>query len=49
MSILRGFGMVFDLETGGFRTWYIDGEGVKRWADTLECVEDEPGRYGDDE
>jgi hypothetical protein len=42
--------MVFDLETGGMRNWYIGADGVKRWADTEEPVEGESsGRYGDDE
>ena len=36
MSTLRGFGMTF--ETGAFRNGYIDGEGVKRWADHDEIV-----------
>jgi hypothetical protein len=35
---LRGFGMTFDLRSGGFRNWYIDGEGAKRWADNDELV-----------
>lgn len=35
---LRGFGLVFDMQTGAMRNWYIDGEGVKRWADNDETV-----------
>lgn len=35
---LRGFGLTFDLSSGGFRNWYIDGEGAKRWADNDELV-----------
>lgn len=38
MGSLRGFGMTFDLSSGGFRNWYIDGEGAKRWADNDELV-----------
>jgi hypothetical protein len=32
-GVLRGFGMTLDLETGRMRNWYVDREGVKRWAD----------------
>ena len=38
MGALRGFGMTFDCATGGFRNWYLDGEGCKRWADNDEIV-----------
>lgn len=31
---LRGFGTKF--ECGTVRNWYIDSEGVKRWADNNE-------------
>lgn len=37
---LRGFGMTFDLVSGGMRRWYIDREGVKRWADNDDAVSD---------
>lgn len=53
MGDLRGFGMTFDLSSGGFRNWYIDREGAKRWADNDELVrglagvQDEPTRDGD--
>jgi hypothetical protein len=36
---LRGFGMTLDLETGRMRNWYVDREGVKRWADDDSPVE----------
>jgi hypothetical protein len=32
-GVLRGFGMTLDLETGRMRNWYVDREGVQRWAD----------------
>jgi len=35
---LRGFGLTYDCATGGCRNWYLDGEGVKRWADNDEVV-----------
>lgn len=38
MSSLRGFGLCFDVRTMQFRHWYIDGDGVKRWADNDEMV-----------
>jgi hypothetical protein len=30
--------MVYDTRSGGFRNWYIDGEGAKRWADNDDLV-----------
>lgn len=41
---LRGFGMVFDCERGGVRNWYMGKDGVRRWADSDEPVDDE-SRY----
>ena len=38
---LRGFGFTFDVQTGRTRNWYIDPEGVKRWADDDSPVEPE--------
>jgi hypothetical protein len=38
-GVLRGFGMTLDLETGRMRNWYVDREGVKRWADDDSTVE----------
>jgi hypothetical protein len=38
VSTLRGFGMTFDCASGGFRNWYLDSEGAKRWADNDELV-----------
>lgn len=38
MGTLRGFGLCFDAHSMGFRNWYIDGEGSKRWADNDELV-----------
>jgi hypothetical protein len=40
-SFLRGFGTTFDLQTGRIRNWYVDREGVKRWADDDSEVRDE--------
>lgn len=40
---MRGFGMTFDIRSGGVRNWYIDGDGAKRWADNDELV---PGIAG---
>lgn len=34
---MRGFGITF--ENGRVRSWYIDKEGDRRWADTDELVE----------
>lgn len=44
-AVLRGFGMTLDLETGRMRNWYVDREGVKRWADDDSEVRD--GSRGD--
>lgn len=33
MSALRGFGFQLDTQTGRIRNWYVDGDGVQRWAD----------------
>jgi hypothetical protein len=38
VSALRGFGMTFDLTTGGMRNWYVGADGVTRWADNEEPV-----------
>jgi hypothetical protein len=45
MDGLRGFGIRFDAETGACRNWYIGTEGVQRWADNDEPVEDDSPRY----
>lgn len=44
---LRGFGMIFDLQSGGIRNWYIDGDGCKRWADNDEIVRGLNGLHED--
>lgn len=38
MGELRGFGFTFDIERRAARNWYIDREGVKRWADNDKIV-----------
>lgn len=35
---LRGFGFTFDVASGRVRNWYLDAEGVKRWADNDKPV-----------
>ena len=40
--ITGGFGMTMDLERGTMRQWVMSGDGVKRWADTNEPVENLP-------
>lgn len=30
---MRGFGFEFDIEKGTTRSWYIDANNIKRWAD----------------
>jgi len=35
-STLRGFGFLFDIANATIRSWYIDKDGVKRWADNDE-------------
>lgn len=34
MAIVGGFGTTFDLDTGISRSWVMDRDGVKRWADS---------------
>lgn len=36
---LRGFGMTMDIERGIIRHWYVGKDGVKRWVDNNEPVE----------
>jgi len=40
VSGLRGFGVTIDLATGRMRSWYAGADGVQRWADTDEPVEE---------
>lgn len=40
--ITGGFGMTMDLERGTMRHWVMGRDGVKRWADTSEPVENLP-------
>lgn len=52
--ITGGFGVQFDLKTGLSRSWFIDREGVKRWADNnkpalLSRLSGAPGRVGDNQ
>jgi hypothetical protein len=44
---LRGFGFMFDLQTGQSRKWYVPSDGIKRWADNDKPVEDQPGEQND--
>lgn len=37
--ITGGFGMTMDLERGTMRQWVMGRDGVKRWADTDEPIE----------
>ena len=39
MSISGGFGFIFDIKRAVFRRWVIGQDGVKRWADSGEPVE----------
>lgn len=39
MPITGGFGTTYDIRTGRSRAWYMRGDGVKRWADNDETVE----------
>jgi hypothetical protein len=43
MSNLRGFGFTFDTQTGRIRNWYLDDNGVKRWADDNTPVQQGEG------
>lgn len=40
--ITCGFGMTMDLERGTMRQWVMGHDGVKRWADTNDPVENLP-------
>lgn len=40
--ITGGFGMTMDLERGMMRQWVMGRDGIKRWADTNEPVENLP-------
>jgi hypothetical protein len=35
---LRGFGFTMSIPAGGVRGWYVDKEGIQRWADNDEPV-----------
>lgn len=35
------------MQTGAMRNWYIDGEGVKRWADNDDIVRGLNGLHDD--
>lgn len=39
MPITGGFGFEIDLQTGMTRRWYIDRQGIKRWADNDQPVD----------
>lgn len=39
MSIAGGFGFMFDVERGISRWWVIGPDGIKRWADSGDPVE----------
>lgn len=39
MAITGGFGMTMDLERGTMRKWVMGRDGVKRWADSGEPVD----------
>lgn len=41
MAITGGFGMTMDIKHGTTRRWVMGRDGVKRWADTNESVEDQ--------
>lgn len=36
---LRGFGTLYDLQTGTSRLWYMGSDGIKRWMDNDQPVE----------
>lgn len=36
---LRGFGFLLDIQTGQIRQWYVGADGIKRWADNDQPVE----------
>lgn len=38
---MKGFGTVFDFEKDTVRSYYLDENGQKRWADNDELVENE--------
>lgn len=40
MAITGGFGMTMDLERGIMRKWVMGRDGVKRWADGGEPVDE---------
>lgn len=40
MGITGGFGTAIDLEHGTYRQWFMGRDGVKRWADSWEEVDD---------
>jgi len=39
MAITGGFGFTFDIESGVSRPWSIGSDGIKRWADSGDPVE----------
>jgi len=39
MPITGGFGTTYDTRTGQARAWYMRSDGVKRWDDNDEPVE----------
>ncbi len=48
---MRGFGMLFDLERGTNRKWFVGDDGIKRWVDNNDPVKpskpesDEAAKY----
>lgn len=38
--MLRGFGTTIDFVTGKSRAWYLDKDGVRRYLDNDERVDD---------
>lgn len=41
MTITGGFGMTLDIERGTTRRWVMGRDGVKRWADSNQPVDEQ--------
>ena len=39
---MRGFGFIFDVETGRMRSWYAAADGVRCWVDNHQPVDPTP-------
>jgi len=37
---LRGFGFLLDIQSGQIRRWYVPADGIKRWADNDQPVDE---------